>query len=89
MRHRKLQGKLNRTSSHRTAMLRNMATSLLDREQIVTTAAKAKAVRGFAERIITLAKQGNLHARRLVLRDIRDKEVVKKLFSELADRYAS
>lgn len=89
MRHRRLQNKCGRNATHRLAMLRNMATSLFDAERIVTTEAKAKAARSFVEKIITLAKQDNLHARRLILRDIHDKDVVKKLFDVLAARYDS
>ncbi len=87
MRHRKDHRKLNRTSAHRKAMLRNMVTSLLDHEQIRTTDAKAKEVRRLAERMITLGKRGGLHARRRALRVIRSREVASKVFEELADRY--
>ncbi len=87
MRHRKRHGKLNRTSAHRKAMLRNMVTSLLDHERIETTDAKAKEVRRLAERMITLGKRGTLHARRQALSVIRSKPVATKVFDELADRY--
>ena len=87
MRHRKRQGKLNRTSAHRKAMLRNMVTSLLDHERIETTDAKAKEVRRLAERMITLGKRGTLHARRQALSVIRSKPIASKVFDELADRY--
>ena len=87
MRHRKAGRKLGRSSSHRQALLRNMVTSLLDHERIQTTDAKAKELRRFAERMITLGKRGDLHARRQALRVIRSKEVTAKLFDELADRY--
>ncbi|MDJ0865132.1 MAG: 50S ribosomal protein L17 [Myxococcota bacterium] len=87
MRHRKLGGKLGRTSSHRRAMLRNMVTSLLDHEQVETTDAKAKEVRRLAERMITLGKRGDLHARRRALRVLRSEDVASKVFGELADRY--
>lgn len=89
MRHRKKGRKLNRTSAHRQAMFRNLATSLFRHERIETTDAKAKELRGFAERLITLAKRGDLHARRLAYRKIRDDEVLKKLFDDIAPRYAS
>ncbi|NNL84138.1 MAG: 50S ribosomal protein L17 [Myxococcales bacterium] len=87
MRHRKRHGKLNRTSAHRKAMLRNMVTSLLDHERIETTDAKAKEVRRLAERMITLGKRGTLHARRQALSVIRSKPIASKVFDELADRY--
>ncbi len=87
MRHRKLSGKLNRSSPHRLAMLRNMVTSLLDHERIETTDAKAKQVRRLAERMITLGKRGGLHARRRAMRVLRDREVAGKVFDELATRY--
>ena len=87
MRHRKGGRKLGRTSSHRQALLRNMVTSLLDHERIQTTDAKAKELRRIAERMITLGKRGDLHARRQALSVIRSKEVTAKLFDELADRY--
>lgn len=90
MRHRKKGRKLNRTWSHRKAMLRNMVTSLIDLEQIETTDAKAKEVRSLAERMVTLAKRGgdDLAARRQVMKVVRDKKVVAKLFSEIGPRYA-
>ncbi len=87
MRHRKGGRKLGRSSSHRQAMLRNMVTSLLDHERIQTTDAKAKELRRVAERMITLGKRGDLHARRQALSFIRSKEVTGKVFDELADRY--
>jgi large subunit ribosomal protein L17 len=87
MRHRKRHGKLGRDSAHRKAMLRNMVTSLLDRERIETTDAKAKELRRVADRMITLGKRGDLHARRQALSVIRSKEVTAKLFDELADRF--
>ena len=87
MRHRKSGRKLNRTSAHRKALMRNMVTSLLDHERIETTDAKAKELRGLADRMITLGKRGDLHARRQALSVIRSKEVTAKLFDELADRY--
>jgi large subunit ribosomal protein L17 len=87
MNHRKNNKKLGRTSAHRKALFRNMVTSLLDHEQIRTTDAKAKELRGVAERMITLGKKGTLHARRRALRTIRSKEVTSKVFDELASRY--
>jgi large subunit ribosomal protein L17 len=87
VRHRKRQGKLGRSSAHRKALLRNLVTSLLDRERIVTTDAKAKELRRVADRMITLGKRGSLHARRQALSVIRSKEVTAKVFEELADRF--
>jgi large subunit ribosomal protein L17 len=87
MRHNCAGRKLSRTSSHRTAMLRNMVTSLLEHERIETTTAKAKELRIEADRMITLAKKGDLHARRQALAFIRDKKVVHKLFEEIKERY--
>lgn len=88
MRHRKAGRKLGRTSSHRTAMLRNMVTSLLEMERIVTTVPKAKETRRVAEQMITLGKRGDLHARRQAMSYIRSKEVVAKLFDQLSSQYA-
>ena len=87
MRHRKRHGKLNRSPSHRKALLRNMVTSLLDQERIETTDAKAKELRRVADRMITLGKRGSLHARRQALSVIRSEEVTSKVFDELADRF--
>lgn len=87
MRHRKHHGKLGRTPAHRTALMRNQVTSLLEHERIETTDAKAKLLRRVADRMITLGKRGTLHARRQALSVIRDKDVTAKVFSELADRY--
>ena len=87
MRHRKSGTTLGRTSSHRKAMFRNMVTSLLEHEQIQTTDAKAKELRRWADKMITLGKRGDLHARRTALKTVRSKEVTAKLFDELADRY--
>jgi large subunit ribosomal protein L17 len=87
MRHGVSGRKLNITSSHRIAMFRNMATSLLKHEQITTTLPKAKELRPYVERIITLGKRGDLHARRQALAQIRDEKIVAKLFTEIADRY--
>lgn len=88
MRHRKGISKLNRTGTHRRAMLRNMATALFQHERIETTAAKAKALRPYAERLITLGKRGDLHSRRLAARHIQDRDVLKKLFDDLAGRFS-
>ncbi len=88
MRHRKSGRKLGRTSAHRKAMMRNMVTSLLDHERIVTTLAKAKEVRKLADNMITLAKRGDLHARRQALAVIQDKKIVAKLFEELGTQYS-
>ena len=88
MRHRKKGRKLQRTASHRRAMLRNLATSLFRHERIETTTAKAKELRPYAERLITLARRGDLHARRLVARKIQDREVLGKLFDDISSRYA-
>jgi len=87
MRHGIAGRKLGVTSSHRVAMFRNMATSLLKHEQITTTLPKAKELRPYVERIITLGKRGGLHARRQALAQIRDEKVVAKLFGEIAERY--
>jgi len=88
MRHRRTGRKLGRTSSHRKAMFRNMVTDFLDKERIITTVAKAKELRPFAEKMITLGKRDNLHSRRRALSIIRRKSVVHKLFDSLAPRYA-
>ena len=87
MRHKKAGKRLGRTTSHRQAMTRNMVTSLLDHERIVTTVVKAKEVRRVAEKMITLAKRGDLHARRQALSFIQDKQVVAKLFNKLRGDY--
>ncbi|MBL4645233.1 MAG: 50S ribosomal protein L17 [Hyphomicrobiales bacterium] len=87
MRHRKAGRKLNRTSSHRKAMFANMAASLITHEQVVTTLPKAKELRPIVEKLITLAKRGDLHARRQAISHIRDIEAVGKLFDTLAERY--
>ncbi|MFO1370883.1 MAG: 50S ribosomal protein L17 [Candidatus Competibacteraceae bacterium] len=87
MRHRKAGRKLNRTSSHRKAMLRNMAASLFTHEIIRTTLPKAKELRQVAEPLITLSKQDNVARRRLAFARLRDREVVTKLFNELGPRY--
>lgn len=87
MRHRKKVAKLGRDAPHRRAMLSNMVTSLLSKESVTTTHARAKELRRFAEHMITFAKRGDLHARRQVLRTVADKGVVTKLFEELGPRY--
>lgn len=89
MRHRAKGRQLSRTSSHRRALLNNMVTSLFQHERIVTTEAKAKELRPFAEKLITLARRGDLHARRLAERKIKDREVLARLFSEIGPRFAS
>jgi large subunit ribosomal protein L17 len=91
MRHRVGHRKLGRTTPHRIALLRNLATALFERERIRTTLMKAKELRPYAERLITLAKRDGdgLHARRLVRRDIQDGEVVRKLFDTLGTRFAT
>ena len=87
MRHRHGLRKLNRTSSHRQAMFRNMAVALIKHEQITTTLPKAKELRPVAEKLITLGKRGGLHGRRLAYAQLRDDTIVAKLFGTLADRY--
>jgi len=87
MRHRFAGRKLGWKSAHRRAALRSLATSLFDKERIRTTLPRAKTLRPYAEKLITLSKREDLHARRLVARDIRDPEVVKKLFDTLSARY--
>lgn len=88
MRHRSKGRQLSRTSTHRKATLRNLATSLFRHERIETTTAKAKELRPFAERLITLARRGDVHARRMAGRSIHDREVLGKLFDDIAPRYA-
>ena len=87
MRHRKKGRQLSRTSSHRKATLRNLATSLFQHERIETTTAKAKELRPFAERLITLARRGDVHSRRLAATKIQDRDVLGKLFDDIAPRY--
>ena len=87
MRHNKSGRRLGRNSSHRNAMMRNMVTSLIDNEKITTTDARAKELRKIADRLITLGKRGDLHARRQVLAIIRDRKVVAKLFDQVGPRY--
>jgi large subunit ribosomal protein L17 len=89
MRHLKTGRKLNRTSSHRKALFRNLAASLFLHESIQTTNPKALELRRVADRLITLAKGGSMHATRLAFAYLRDKEVVKKLFSDIGTRYTT
>ena len=89
MRHRVKGRQLSRTASHKKAMLANMATSLFRHDRVVTTEAKAKELRPYAERLITLARRGDLHARRLVERRIKDKAVSHRLFVEIGKRFAA
>jgi large subunit ribosomal protein L17 len=88
MRHRNSGKRLGRNTSHRTAMMRNMVTSLFEHEKITTTDARAKELRPMAEKLITLAKRGDLHARRLATEVVRDSKTVAKLFERIAPRYA-
>jgi large subunit ribosomal protein L17 len=88
MRHRKSGRKLNRTPTHRGALLASLASALIKHEQIATTLPKAKELRRVADRLITLAKRGDLHARRLAASRIRDDAMVAKLFETLGPRYA-
>jgi large subunit ribosomal protein L17 len=89
MKHRVVGRRLDRTTEHRTAMFRNMVTSLLRHERIVTTTPKAKEMKRFADKIITLGKKGTSHAWRIAARDVRDPEVLAKLFGTLKERYAT
>jgi large subunit ribosomal protein L17 len=89
MRHQNAGRKLNRTASHRKAMFANMAASLITHEQIVTTLPKAKEIRPIVEKLVTLGKRGDLHARRQAISQIRDAAVVSKLFDAIASRYAT
>ena len=89
MKHRKSVLKLNRTSSHRKAMFRNMVTSLFKHSSIKTTEAKAKGLRSIADKMITLAKRGDLHARRQALSYIQEKDVVHALFDVVVEKFAS
>lgn len=88
MRHGKSGRKLNRTSSHRKAMFANMAASLIEHEQIITTLPKAKELRPIVEKLVTLGKRGDLHARRQVASSIRDEAQTRKLFATIAPRYS-
>ncbi len=87
MRHRKRGRQLGRNTKHRLALFRNLTTSLMEHERIETTKAKAKELRGITDRLITLGKQGTLHARRGALRVLRTKETVSKLFDDIAKRF--
>lgn len=89
MRHRKKTVKLGRSTSHRDALLANQVCSLIEHHRIKTTLAKAKAVRPLAEKMVTLGKRGDLHARRLAAGELGQKDAVKKLFAEIAPRAAS
>jgi large subunit ribosomal protein L17 len=89
MRHRAKGRQLSRTSTHRRALLNNMAASLFDHGRIITTEAKAKELRPFAEKLITLARRGDLHARRLVQRRIKSRETLSRLFTEIGPRFAA
>jgi large subunit ribosomal protein L17 len=89
MRHRAKGRQLSRTSSHKRAMLNNMAASLFAHGRVITTEAKAKELRPFAEKLITLARRGDLHARRLVERRIKDREILTRLFGEIGPRFAA
>ncbi|MDZ7780406.1 MAG: 50S ribosomal protein L17 [Gemmatimonadota bacterium] len=87
MRHRKKGKQLSRSPTHRKATLRNMATALFEHGRIETTTAKAKELRPYAERLITLARRGDVHARRLAARKIQDRMVLGKLFDDIGPRY--
>ncbi len=89
MRHQNSGRKLNRTASHRKAMFANMAVSLIVHEQIVTTLPKAKEIRPIVEKLVTLGKRGDLHARRQAIAQIKDQDAVRKLFDTIAARYAN
>ena len=87
MRHRNYGGKLGRTSAHRKALLRNLVTALFDHERIETTDAKARELKRVADKMITLGKRGDLHARRQALSVIQSREVTSKVFTDLAERF--
>ena len=89
MRHNAKGRQLSRTSTHKRAMLNNMAASLFAQGGVTTTQAKAKELRPFAEKLITLARRGDLHSRRLVERKIKDREITHKLFTEIGPRFAA
>jgi large subunit ribosomal protein L17 len=89
MRHRKAGRQLRRTSEQKLALMRGLATSLIEHEQIVTTEAKAKELRPFVEKLITKAKEGTLHARRLAGRHVHKRAAADKLFQEIGPRYKS
>ena len=88
MRHLKQGRKLGRTTAHRKALLRNLATALFEHERIITTEPKAKELRRVADKLVTLGKRGNLHARRQALQVVRSNAIVRKLFNEIAPRFA-
>tara|TARA_B100001123_G_scaffold441616_1_gene583204 strand:- start:604 stop:1029 length:426 start_codon:yes stop_codon:yes gene_type:complete len=88
MRHRQAGRKLNRTSSHRKSLFKNMSQALIKHEQIITTLPKAKELKSVVEKLITLGKNGSMHCRRLAFNQLRDKEIVAKLFDTIAARYA-
>ena len=88
MRHRQAGRKLNRTSSHRKSLFKNMSQALIKHEQIITTLPKAKELKSVVEKLITLGKNGGMHCRRLAFNQLRDKETVTKLFDTIATRYA-
>ena len=87
MKHRIKGKKLNRTSSHRKALLKNMSQALIKHEQIITTLVKAKTLKPYLDKLITIGKKGNLSARRLAISKVGDKKLVEKLFNTLAKRY--
>ena len=87
MRHRQAGRKLNRTSSHRKSLFKNMSQALIKHEQIITTLPKAKELKSVVEKLITLGKNGSMHCRRLAFNQLRDKEIVAKLFDKIATRY--
>jgi large subunit ribosomal protein L17 len=89
MRHKAKGRQLSRTSTHKRAMLRNMVTSLFQHDRVETTVAKAKELRPYAEKLITLARRGDLHARRQVERRVKDRAVQSRLFKEIGPRFAS
>ncbi|MFQ5702486.1 MAG: 50S ribosomal protein L17 [Gemmatimonadales bacterium] len=89
MRHRKRGKQLSRTASHRRALLRNLATSLFKHERVVTTQAKAKELRPYAEKLITWARRGDLHARRQVERYVKDRKAAGRLFGDIGPRFQS
>lgn len=89
MKHRIKQRKLERTEGHRTSLLANLTASLIEHEQITTTLPKAKELKSYADKIITLGKKGDLSSRRSALSKVRDESAIKKLFDVLAKRYAS
>jgi large subunit ribosomal protein L17 len=88
MRHLKQGRKLGRTTAHRKALLRNLATALIEHERIITTEPKAKELRRVADKLVTLGKRGNLHARRQALQVVHSDAIVRKLFDEIAPRFA-